>query len=195
MIGISLLHLINVLLGNELPQTQTTPEECAELVRHLPGAKTIVEVGVYEGASTVLLAVNADSDAKIYGIDPMFPGRLGICWGEMVAKHSTKSARSTGRVRFVKLLSHEASDQVAGLVDFMFIDGDHSLDGIRRDWETWAPRIRIGGIMALHDSFLAPNSSQTLGSHKFYEDVISHDKRFQQIARQDSLSVLRRETI
>ena len=194
MIGRSIAHTINVLVGNEAPHTQTTPEERAELVRYLPGAKTIVEIGVFEGASTALLAVNADRDATIYGIDPMFPGRLGICWGEIVAKHVTKSERSTGRVRLVKRMSYEASNQVAGPVDFMFIDGDHSLEGIRRDWETWAPRIRPGGIMALHDSFLAPNSSQTLGSQKFYEDVISHDTRFKQIARQGSLSVLRRGT-
>lgn len=193
MFGKSLLHTVNVLIGRDQPYTQTTPEERAELVRHLPGAKTIVEIGVYEGATTALLAQRSDGDAVIYGIDPMFPGRLGICWGEVVASHVTRRARSAGRVIFVKRLSHDAADQVTGKVDFMFIDGDHSLAGIRRDWEVWAPRIRSGGIMALHDSFPAPNSPPTLGSQNFYADVIANDSRFALIAQRDSLAVLRRQ--
>jgi predicted O-methyltransferase YrrM len=145
------------------------------------------------GATTALLVERADVDAVIYGIDPFFPGRLGICWGELVAKHVTRKARAADRVRFVKRLSPQAAETIPGEVDFLFVDGDHSLAGIRCDWETWAPRIRTGGILALHDSFPTPNSPPTLGSQAFYADVIAGDLRFEQIARQDSLAVLRRK--
>lgn len=193
MFGNSLLHAAKVLIGRDQPNTQTTSKERALLVRHLPGAKIIVEIGVYEGATTALLAEKCDTDALIYGIDPMFPGRLGICWGEVIASYVTRKARSSGRVTFVKRLSHEAADEVPPVVDFIFIDGDHSLAGIRRDWEVWAPRIRSGGIMALHDSFPALNSSPTLGSQQFYADVITQDRRFKLIGQEDSLAVLMRQ--
>lgn len=193
MVARSLAHTIAVLAGKEPPHTQTTAEEQAELVRHLPGAKIIVEIGVYEGATTALFAARADPDAVLYGIDPMFPGRLGICWGEVVAKHVNRRARLTGRVRLIKRFSHEAVDLIPGPVDFIFIDGDHSLEGIRRDWETWSPRIRPGGIVALHDSFPAANSPASLGSHRFYADSISRDERYFEASRQGSLAVLRRK--
>lgn len=192
MIGRSLIHTIGVLVGKDKPHTQTTSEERELLVRYLPGAKRIVEIGVYEGATTALLAEHADPDAVIYGIDPMFPGRLGICWGEVVAKHVTRKARSRGQVRFIRRLSHEAANHINGMVDFIFIDGDHSIEGIRRDWETWAPRIKPGGIVALHDSYPAPNSTPTLGSQQFFAEVISRDDRFYEIACEGSLAVLRR---
>lgn len=35
--------------------------------------------------------------------------------------------------------------------DFAFIDGDHSYEGVRADWETYAPMVRPGGLVALHD--------------------------------------------
>ncbi len=38
-----------------------------------------------------------------------------------------------------------------GLFDFMFIDGDHSLEGVTKDWEMYSPLIKKGGIIAFHD--------------------------------------------
>jgi predicted O-methyltransferase YrrM len=36
-------------------------------------------------------------------------------------------------------------------LDFLFIDGDHSTDGVRQDWEMYSPLVRPGGIVAFHD--------------------------------------------
>merc|ERR1711937_1025669 len=36
-------------------------------------------------------------------------------------------------------------------LDLVFIDGDHSYDGIREDFGVWRPKLRIGGILAGHD--------------------------------------------
>jgi len=36
-------------------------------------------------------------------------------------------------------------------IDFLFIDGDHGYDGVRADYELYAPLVRPGGIVAFHD--------------------------------------------
>jgi predicted O-methyltransferase YrrM len=36
-------------------------------------------------------------------------------------------------------------------LDFLFIDGDHSYEGARRDFEMYAPLVRSGGLVAFHD--------------------------------------------
>ena len=36
-------------------------------------------------------------------------------------------------------------------VDFVFIDGDHTENGVRRDIEAWAPKVRSGGMILGHD--------------------------------------------
>lgn len=38
-----------------------------------------------------------------------------------------------------------------GAYDFMFIDGDHSLDGVTLDWDMYSDVVRKGGIVAFHD--------------------------------------------
>lgn len=36
-------------------------------------------------------------------------------------------------------------------VDFLFIDGDHSYEGVKTDFLTYSPFVRSGGIIAFHD--------------------------------------------
>jgi len=36
-------------------------------------------------------------------------------------------------------------------LDALFIDGDHSYDGVKRDWELYSPLVRPGGVIGLHD--------------------------------------------
>ena len=52
--------------------------------------------------------------------------------------------------------SEDAFNRVGGLlggrpVDFLFIDGDHSYEGVKKDWDMYKPLVREGGIIALHD--------------------------------------------
>ena len=36
-------------------------------------------------------------------------------------------------------------------VDFLFIDGDHTYEGVKRDFDTYSQLVATGGIIALHD--------------------------------------------
>ena len=37
-------------------------------------------------------------------------------------------------------------------IDVLFIDGDHSYEGVKKDWEMYGPLVREGGIIAFHDA-------------------------------------------
>jgi predicted O-methyltransferase YrrM len=36
-------------------------------------------------------------------------------------------------------------------VDFLFIDGDHSYEGVKKDFEMYSPLVKKGGIIVFHD--------------------------------------------
>ena len=36
-------------------------------------------------------------------------------------------------------------------LDFLFIDGDHSYEGVKQDYELYSPLVKKGGIIAFHD--------------------------------------------
>lgn len=40
-----------------------------------------------------------------------------------------------------------------GPFDFVFIDGDHTYEGVRADWLAWSPLVRPGGLVAFHDTW------------------------------------------
>ena len=70
------------------------------------------------------------------------------CWEINLAKFIAE-----GRVDAIQARSEEASNQYAGrpLLDFLFIDGDHTAQGVYRDLELWAPVVKPGGLIAGHD--------------------------------------------
>jgi predicted O-methyltransferase YrrM len=84
--------------------------------------------------------------------------------------------------------------QIAADFDFIFVDGDHSVEGITRDWKDWAPRVRPGGLIALHDTEVASANPHvaSLGSFWFFQNVIRFDSRFETLEQVDTLSILRR---
>jgi predicted O-methyltransferase YrrM len=36
-------------------------------------------------------------------------------------------------------------------LDFLFVDGDHTYDGVRHDFEAYSTLVRSGGLVAFHD--------------------------------------------
>lgn len=42
------------------------------------------------------------------------------------------------------------------LYDFAFIDGDHTHEAVKADWDNYAPMVKPGGIIALHDILPRP---------------------------------------
>lgn len=194
MIARAPLHYLGVVAGLEQPQTQTTLAERELLASFLGGAKRIVEIGVFEGYTTRFLAERADNDAVIFGVDPFFAGRLGICWGERIARKYNVRHLASGKLRLVMKFSTEVDGDVPAPVDLVFIDGDHSLDGITKDWAYWSERLKPGGIIALHDTLLTPEKppGYSLGSIEYFRNHIRHDTRFELVKQQDSMSVLRK---
>lgn len=189
MIGRAFLHYVAFLAGVEGPQTQTTAAERDLLSEFLKGRKHIVEVGVFEGFTTHMLVQRADPGAIVYGVDLFPAGRFGVCWGELIARGYNKQHLVSGKLKFVRSLSTLVGDNIPDQVDYVFIDGDHSLQGVAEDWAYWSDRLEGGGIVALHDVLAIPKAPE-MGSHRYFRSHIQHDQRFRIVAQRDSLSVL-----
>jgi predicted O-methyltransferase YrrM len=118
--------------------------------------RSVVEIGTSHGGTLwALLQVSAD-DAVAVSVD--LPGQAGPGGdGDVVRRH----ARGKQQVRLVAADSHGPEglagvrEAIAADVDFLFIDGDHSLEGVRMDFETYGPLVKSGGLVAFHDIELA----------------------------------------
>lgn len=190
----ALLHTLRYFIGIDQANSQTTSAERKCLAKHASNRRQAVEIGVYEGVTTGTIASVLSADAVLYAVDPFLPGRAGICWSKSIAKRESRRFHPACRIEFVEQFSHHAAQCIAGTFDFIFIDGDHTWDGIAQDWLDWAHRVDAGGIVALHDTIVPAHNANvaTLGSHQYFIEHIQHDQRFEIVDQIDSLSVMRR---
>jgi predicted O-methyltransferase YrrM len=189
-----LTHFLLWNVGLARAETQTSEAERACLARHAAGRRRLAEVGVWHGVTTCRLRRAMASDGLLFGIDPYPTGRLGFSAQRAIAR--SEVARSPGgEVRWLRLTGVEAALCLAEAgeppVDFVFIDGDHSYDGLRGDW---GGRVTPGGVVALHDSCSsAEREIEDAGSVRYTREVIRRDARYEVAEVVDTLTVLRRK--
>ena len=131
-------------------------------------AKTVVEIGSYLGISTLWLAAGMASSnlrGRLYAIDtyvPKFPwppyhyscvvdpkslvSNAIDSAGFSDIVHLVESDSKTAASNFNVWLGHDE-------IDLLFIDGDHTIDGCKSDFELYASRVSVGGYIILHDIF------------------------------------------
>jgi predicted O-methyltransferase YrrM len=187
--GNALIHFIKCLLGFDRPDTQTTKREQQAISKYAQHAKAGVEIGVFEGVNTITIAAAMHAGGKLIGIDPFFKGKLGICYHEKIARHSIS------KIKLLALFSYDAIKEVPDDADFIFIDGDHSYEGFKRDWFEWSVKLATNGIIALHDTSVPGHdaSVKNLGSYKFFNEHVKLDNRFEILETIDSLNILRKK--
>lgn len=130
-------------------QKRTEILRLVEILRELKPA-AICEIGAAGGGTTFLLAHASPADAVIITVDLVFtetrkaalrqfalPGQRILCL--------QKDSHQPEAVRAVR-------ECLAGRdLDVLYLDGDHSYDGIKADFELFSPLVRPGGIIVFHD--------------------------------------------
>jgi predicted O-methyltransferase YrrM len=123
----------------------------------------IVEIGSFQGRSTVVLALAAPVGARVIAIDPHAgndrgPQEISGYADAASADHDAFNANLaaagvTDRVTHIREFSDRALDLVHGPVDVLYIDGAHRYGPARADIAAWGDRVAPGGTMLIHDSF------------------------------------------
>jgi hypothetical protein len=133
----------------------------AEMIVSLArGARRVVELGVYEGSSAVLLCRVLGRQSELHLVDP-FVDESG--WALPAGARATPlatrlSVRRAARRHGPAIHWHIARSQdvgrawTEGEVDLVVVDGDHSPEGCREDFEVWSPHVSALGAIAFHDA-------------------------------------------
>ena len=189
-------HISLWVLGVQPAETQTTHDERAALARHAAGRTRLVEIGVWHGVTTSVLRRAMAPDGVLWAIDPFPRGRFGFSYQRRIAR--SEVARVTnGTVRWVRTTGEVAAEiyrrEEGPPVGLVFIDGDHSYEGLAGDWSAWSPLIAKGGVVCLHDSRSTPERQiDDAGSVIATEKIVRKDPAFEVVEEVDSLTVLRR---
>jgi MMP 1-O-methyltransferase len=144
------------------PRTMHSQREAAVLRRLAADARVVVEIGVFEGSSAVVLAQAMAPGSELHLVDPYADASGWALRPEARADPlATRLAvrRGAGRGRETLRWHRATSEQAARAwdgrpIDLVFVDGDHSPEGCRLDWDLWHPFVAPGGAVAFHDARL-----------------------------------------
>ena len=135
----------------------------------------VLEIGSYCGKSALYLAAGvreSESGSVVFSVDH-HRGSEEHQPGEKY--HDPRLADPSGKVDTLPLFRDTieqagVSDIVVGIVaesrvavrrwaiplGMLFIDGSHSMEAAASDYESWAPHLLAGGVLAIHDVFEDP---------------------------------------
>jgi predicted O-methyltransferase YrrM len=110
----------------------------------------VCEIGTSAGGTLYLLTRVSHERAVIVSVDLAIPphtasARAGLAKkGQRLISIDGDSHSEVTKDAVLRALGENP-------LDVLFIDGDHSYEGVRADFEDYAPLVRAGGIVALHD--------------------------------------------
>jgi predicted O-methyltransferase YrrM len=125
----------------------------AAYVYHLASglhSATLVEIGRSKGGSTLLLATAADKRSHVWSYDLHVKSTAG----DQSDRELLDTLERYGLADRVTLVVDDSKTAAPPptACDLVLVDGDHSYEGVRADFETWAPRVRRGGHVLFHDA-------------------------------------------
>ena len=163
------------------------PSECAGLTDnwhgHIPFARWLVretqpssyvELGVFKGDSYLAVCeavLQAGVACQCWGVDSWEGDeQAGPLANDVYSR--LKAFHDARYGAFSELVRGYFDDALRGFadgsVDLLHIDGLHTYEAVRHDFETWLPKVSKRGVVLFHDSAV---TREGFGVHRFFAEV------------------------
>ena len=129
-------------MEEQISKLTNNPKLLRPSLSQLLGNKEMVgvELGIGGGYNAVNIVLNLDIQT-LYVVD------ANSCNHQLIPflRNNSKLVMLQG------ITSYDAREKVHELLDFVYIDADHSYDGCKLDMETWFPKLKPSGQLCGHD--------------------------------------------
>ena len=136
----------------------------------------ILERGTATGGTLFIFTLLASSDGEIISIDLPF-GKYGAGYLKYRIPLFKAFAKKTQKIELLRENSHlsQTVDKLRKIlgereIDFLFIDGDHSYEGVKSDFYSYLPFVKPGGKIAFHD-IVENDLDKSFGTQKFWKEI------------------------
>lgn len=142
---------------------------------------SIVELGTYRGASYFAFCqavAKLELSTACYAVDTWKGDEHAGFFGESVyaqVEHQNDRMYSSFS-RLVRSSFDDACNQFSdGSIDLLHIDGLHTYDAVRHDFEMWQPKLSDQAVVLFHDVNVR---ERDFGAYKFFEEIIEMHPHF-----------------
>jgi predicted O-methyltransferase YrrM len=131
-------------------------------------AQKVVEIGTFKGGSTIFMAAAMEGKGDLWSLDlgekeTRFRKEDGRPYPKQIADFCDKN--QLGNVKL--LVGDSRSFEIdTSEVDIVFIDGGHSYEMVKNDFERFGRKVRVGGSILFHDVYSSienPSPSDDVG--------------------------------
>jgi predicted O-methyltransferase YrrM len=110
--------------------------------------RVICEIGTYSGGHFYLLGRSLTSATTLIGVDLHVRNKAFL---RRLAPHDVAVHLIDGDSRSIAVRDAVKAAIGGRPIDVLFIDGDHTYDGVRSDYVNYRELVRDGGVIAFHD--------------------------------------------
>lgn len=164
----------------------------------LKSGSTIVEIGSWKGKSTFCLASGLRK-GTIYAIDPFnadgeagnketYESKIGEKPLIDQFKENTREVHKNENIIALQGYSQEFVNKFSK-IDLLFIDGDHSIEGCKYDFENFSKFIPKGGYIALHDFY---EDRDELGPTWVVKNLLKNNNEFRFFRQYNTLWIAKK---
>ncbi len=179
--------------------TRAQAQRLWNAAKRLPRGGRIVEIGSYHGRSAIVLSRAVESGAQVFAIDPhggndRGPQQLEGEFEDGQRDHeqfmaNLRAAGVVDRVTHIRKPSQDATGDIPGLLDVVYIDGAHRYAPARADIDRWGAKVASGGTLLIHDSF------SSIGVTLALLTTLVFGSRFRYVGRSGTMTEYRRENL
>jgi predicted O-methyltransferase YrrM len=147
--------------------------------------KYVLEIGTAGGGSLFMLSQVIENDAILISVD-LPNGQFGGGYPKNRINLYNSFAKRSQKIKLIRQDSHslESLKSVKMILkennlDFLFIDGDHSYEGVKKDFELYSPLVKKNGLIAFHD--IVPGSAVNVGGVPFFWKQLKERHKYVEI--------------
>ena len=147
--------------------------------------KAILEIGTANGGTLFLLSKFSAPDSLIISVDlPVGPFIGGINYKtssfyKAFTSHKQKMVLISRDSHKPSTLEKVKKNLKKKQLDILFIDGDHSYEGVKQDFEMYSPLVKKKGIIAFHDIVVVPEENVEV--NKFWNEIKKNYEYFEYV--------------
>jgi predicted O-methyltransferase YrrM len=166
-------QLTELAIANKAQQKPYEFQKLLEMLDVMTSKKIAVEIGSYDGGCLYAyremfgktISIDLNQRSNIEGIDYII-GDSKTLYNDLKSKLGGKNTK----------------------IDFLMIDGDHSFEGVKSDFEIYHKLVKKGGIIAFHDVKETQMHTELNCFVSDFWNKIRLDERFEAIEFLDSVN-------